>query len=373
MIRPAPIFSTDAATGCLLQGLRPGAPQGRCPTGFGWNPLSRRHAPPSPPKKRERFNNPCTCRPSLASDASGVLAHANTAKSILRTKKEPEMNTENRTSELATNALATLAKALESGDSQALTNYLTVMARFHTYSWSNSLLIALQRPSATQVAGFSTWLKLDRHVCKGEKGIAILAPVLCKPKPSNDEAACQNQDSQPSYKRLVGFRTAYVFDVAQTDGEEISQFASVKGNPEENTDLLKTFISARGIALDYNIAISPARGVSRGGRITLLPGLAPAEEFSTLVHEIAHEMLHRDDRRSQTTKTIRETEAEAVAFVVCHAIQLDTNTAAADYIKLYNGDTATLSASLQFIQSTATEILTALRASDFPRAKQVEA
>jgi hypothetical protein len=91
-----------------------------------------------------------------------------------------------------------------------------------------------------------------------------------------------------------------------------------------------------------------------------MPNLPTAEEFSTLVHELAHERLHHTDRRAETTKTIRETEAEAVAFVVCQAIGLDTNTAATDYIKLYNGDSATLSASLQFIQSTATEILTAL-------------
>ena len=80
-----------------------------------------------------------------------------------------------------------------------------------------------------------------------------------------------------------------------------------------------------------------------------------------MVHEYAHEWMHRNERRTQTTKTVRETEAEAVAFVVCQAIGLETNNAAADYIALYQGDVATLSASLQFIQSTAAEILTALR------------
>ena len=94
---------------------------------------------------------------------------------------------------------------------------------------------------------------------------------------------------------------------------------------------------------------APAKGLSRGGHITLLPNLPAAEEFCTLVHELAHEKLHRTERR----KTIRETEADAVSFVVCRAIGLDTNTAAADYIHLYRGDRTTLARSLQFIQSTA--------------------
>jgi hypothetical protein len=141
-----------------LQGHCPGARQGRSPAGFGWSPLFRRYAPPSPPKKRKRFSNPCTCRPSLASDASGVLADANT-EIHFRYRKEPEMTVENRTSQLAANSFAALTKALESGNSEALSAYLSVMARFHTYSWNNSLLILVQRPSASRVAGFRAWLK----------------------------------------------------------------------------------------------------------------------------------------------------------------------------------------------------------------------
>lgn len=341
-----------------LQGRCPGARQGRSPVGFGWSPLFRRYAPPSPPKKRKRFSNPCTCRPSLASDASWVLANANT-EIHFRYGKEPDMNVENRTSQLAANALATLTKALESGDSQVLSTYLSVMARFHTYSWNNSLLIAVQRPSATRVAGFRAWLGLGRHVRKGEKGIAILAPVLCKVK-DVDEPVADERFGAHAFRRLVGFRTAYVFDIAQTEGQEMPEFSSVKGDPEGNTAALKSFACSRGIGLEYDQNIAPAYGASHGGNISLLPGLSAAVEFSTLAHEVAHELLHRGDRRSRTTRTIRETEAEAVAFVVCQAIGLDTNTAAVDYIKLYNGDAATLSASFHLIQSTAEEILAAL-------------
>lgn len=272
------------------------------------------------------------------------------------------MNTQNTTSEIASKALARLAAALEAGNSAALTAYLNVTARFHKYSWTNCLLITMQCPSATHIAGFRAWLGLGRHVRKGEKGIAILAPIICKRKRETQD---QNDSSSTAEAigQLVGFRSAYVFDVAQTDGQDLPEFATVKGDPQQHLDRLKVLVASHSITLDYDNAIAPAKGVSRGGSITLLPNQPAAEEFSTIVHELAHEKLHRTDRRADTTKTIRETEAEAVAFVVCHAIGLDTNTAAEDYIKLYNSDSATLSASLQFIQSTAAEILNALEVS----------
>jgi len=96
----------------------------------------------------------------------------------------------------------------------------------------------------------------------------------------------------------------------------------------------------------------------------LLPGQSAAEEFATLAHEIAHEMMHRGDRRNSTSKRVRETEAEAVAFVVCSAIGLDTGTAAQDYIGLYGGDAILLAESLEYIQQTATQILNAIGADD---------
>jgi antirestriction protein ArdC len=275
------------------------------------------------------------------------------------------MNTQNTPSEIASKALATLAEALEAGNSAALTAYLNVTARFHRYSWTNCLLIAMQCPTATHVAGFRAWLGLGRHVRKGEKGIAILAPIICKRKREAQEQDDSSSTAQ-ALGQLVGFRSAYVFDIAQTDGQDLPEFATVKGDPQQHLDRLKAVVASHAITLDYDNAIAPAKGVSRGGSITLLPNQPAAEEFSTLVHELAHERLHRTDRRADTTKTIRETEAEAVAFVVCHAIGLDTNTAAADYIKLYNGDRATLSASLQFIQSTAAEVLKALAISAEP-------
>ena len=100
--------------------------------------------------------------------------------------------------------------------------------------------------------------------------------------------------------------------------------------------------------------------MSCGKKIILLPGMVPAEQFSTLVHELAHEMLHRDARRTETTQRVRETEAEAVAFVVNKGVGLHTNSAAQDYISLYSGDAALLLESLEHIQKTSTQILEAI-------------
>ena len=126
--------------------------------------------------------------------------------------------------------------------------------------------------------------------------------------------------------RVVGFRTAYVFDVEQTEGRPLPEFATTTGEPREYMDRLKTFVAERGIALDYDPSIAPAQGVSSGGRIRLLPGMAPGEEFSVLAHELAHEMLHHGQRDVRLPKQVVETQAEAVAFVVCRGVGLDTHT-----------------------------------------------
>lgn len=131
----------------------------------------------------------------------------------------------------------------------------------------------------------------------------------------------------------------------------------VQGDVSGYRERLVKFVAARGVTLNYSERIAPAKGLSFGGKITLLSGMQPAEEFSTLVHEIAHEMLHQGERRTLTTKPVRETEAEAVAFVVCQAVGLDNGTAAQDYIQLWHGDAKLLQESLEVVQHTAAVIL----------------
>jgi hypothetical protein len=138
------------------------------------------------------------------------------------------------------------------------------------------------------------------------------------------------------------------------------QIGIVQGDPNEYQKRLRSFAGAQGISVEHSSAIASARGISSGGRITLLPGQSPAEEFSTLAHELAHELLHRGDRRGTTSRRIRETETEATAFVVCHAIGLATSSAACDYIQLWNGDAQILTESLGYVRQAASQLLIAL-------------
>src|SRR5229473_5982437 len=221
-----------------------------------------------------------------------------------------------------------LVQSLESGQSDVLTQYLGAMARFHTYSFGNVMLIARQKPDASNVAGVRTWNSLGRFVKRGEKGILILAPMVGKNLKKNQEAE-QSDDAKQPESKLFGFRAVYVFDITQTEGKELPALTEVQGDVSSCRERLFRFVEGQGVELNYSERIGPAKGLSYGGKITLLSGMQPAEEFSTLVHEIGHEMLHRGDRRTLTTKKVRETEAEAVAFVICNAIGLQNGTSSA--------------------------------------------
>lgn len=251
-----------------------------------------------------------------------------------------------------------LIEQLQAGKSEALTNYLTAVSRFHNYSFGNVLEIARQMPTATRVAGFWTWKNMGRSVNAGAKGIRILAPIVGVRRKKDEEA--EKDIIKQNTRVLLGFRNAYVFDVSQTNGVDLPNLHEVSGDPGENIDRLGAFVKSKGIALIYNANIAPALGMSYGGRIAILPGQSKAEEFSTLVHEIAHELLHKAERRNATTKTVRELEAEAVAFVVGKAVGLVNDNASADYIYLYQGNASLLAESLEVIQQTASLILSGL-------------
>lgn len=258
---------------------------------------------------------------------------------------------------IATNIQA-LMMQLEQGHSEAFTAYLAAMSRFHRYSFGNILEIARQCPEATRIAGIRTWNEFGRRVKKGERGIRIFAPMV-RAERESEESAEPASDGKRIHT-VTGFRAVYVFDVSQTAGDDLPEPARASGEVGECRELLFSFLGRQGIEIEFNEAIAPAQGVSYGGRIALLPGQSAAEELATLIHETSHELLHRGDRRAATTRTVRELEAEAVAFVVGQAVGLQMGTTSADYITLYNGDVAMLMESLEAIQNASAVILTAI-------------
>jgi hypothetical protein len=255
---------------------------------------------------------------------------------------------------LTTDSLDKLAVLLDAGRSAELSTLLKTMGRFHRYSLHNICLITCQCPTATRVAGFHTWRAVGRFVRQGEKGIAILAPILRRRE--TDERA-------DDVRSIAGFRAAYVFDVSQTDGEPLPNVAAASGDPGTRTMRLRDAIVSHGIVIDDVPDLGGALGMSMGGRIQILRHLGAAEAFVVLVHEYAHELLHRAADRP-TSRDTRELEAEAVAFVVGDAIGLDVADSSRDYIHLYRGDRDALLASLDRIRTAAARILNAIERPD---------
>lgn len=158
---------------------------------------------------------------------------------------------DDRVRKLAEESLDRLGSELEAGKSEALQNYLNTIARFRNYSWRNVLLIGAQRPEATRVAGYHTWKDLGRQVKTGEKGIMIFAPMLTKQRentvtPPNAEKTPTKLD-EPF--RITGFRAAFVFDVNQTEGKPLPEFAKTTGDPKDHLEKLKALVTKQGISL----------------------------------------------------------------------------------------------------------------------------
>jgi antirestriction protein ArdC len=260
-------------------------------------------------------------------------------------------------------ALKELAEALQSGRSEELLKYLDFCSKFHKYSFGNCMLIAIQFPSASMVAGFNRWKELNRFVKKGEKGIAILAPLIVRSKKDTKESSDGAEPADREAPYLKGFRVVHVFDVSQTEGAELPTLSSIDGDPGDKIERLEEVIRRKGIELVYESDLDGAFGMSLGNRIAVLADMPKAQTFSVLTHELAHELLHRGDRRSETTKAMRETEAEAVAYVVCRSIGLSASSSSSDYIQLWNGDLPMLAQSLELIRDVSAKIIAELETS----------
>lgn len=187
--------------------------------------------------------------------------------------------------------------------SDEMVRYLDFCAKFHQYSPSNIWLILMSKPNATHVAGFNAWKKMGRYVKRGEKGIAILAPMIYREDP----------DDEDSLKVLRGFRVVHVFDISQTDGQPLPEQPNWK-SPEKNLELQKKlmdFAEQNGIKVTIEELEGETQGISTGGSILLSPNAGT----KTLIHELAHEHLHQVEN-NQLSRAEKELEAEAVAYIV---------------------------------------------------------
>lgn len=223
--------------------------------------------------------------------------------------------------------------------SEEIVQYLKFCSSFREYSLHNQLLIWRQRPDATKVAGFHAWKKLGRKVKKGEKGIAILAPVFRRKE-------VEDADEE----RLVGFRRVYVFDVSQTEGEELPPDPLITGS--DCPDALNQALFL--VADDHKITIEVepmegSYGVSLGGQVKIRLGLSASDFFATLTHELAHELLHQNEAGKSQTKKAKEIEAETVAHVVCS--YFDIPTAAPAYLALQGASSEEILARLSNLTS----------------------
>ncbi len=250
-------------------------------------------------------------------------------------------------------SLDTLAKAVDDvRASEAFRQYLAVQARFHRYSWHNSMLIAMQRPDATRVAGYKTWQSLKRQVRKGEQGITIFAPCPWKRETDDGET-----------EQGIFFRAVHVFDVGQTDGPELPD-VDVPTIDTASDDLLanlRRVADQRGIAVTFAKLSGGLFGVSKGGTVDVDNTHPTGQQAKTLAHELAHEALHKSKDALagmlEKTRSIAELEAESVAYVVCTHFGLDVEVRASRYIALWDGDAKALRASLERIANTARSLI----------------
>ena len=279
------------------------------------------------------------------------------------------MNTETRNRNSIDSLLTDLRERLAQPGGSLLP-LLTTMSRFSKYSLANQMLIFGQRPDATCVMGYRSWLKAGYQVRRGEKGIAIYAPMrFTREDPGTLEVNVH-----------TGFRVAYVFDLAQvdplpgTDPALIAPTAAGSSDAHRCLEQLKVFLFGHNVELEYKLLSAGLMGYTDGRRITCALDQPAHVEFATLAHETTHLLLHfdRSGSGSRPDLTTRETEAEAVTFLLCAQLGLDGVNASVDYIRSYRGTSETLDASLERIRATAVRLSAEINAITFDVAAATE-
>lgn len=293
------------------------------------------------------------------------------------------------TSEKPAEKLKEITDRLEQGiaelfDSERYKEYLKVMSKFHNYSFRNTVLIAMQKPDASLVAGFSAWKnKFERNVMKGQKGIKIIAPSPYKIKQEMQKIDPHTQkpiigkDGKPVTEEkevtIPAYKVVSVFDVSQTEGKELPDIAVDELTGD--VDRYKDFFAALEKTSPVPIAFENIEGGSHGyyhledKRIAINEGMSELQTLKTAIHEIAHAKLHdidlnapKDEQQPHIDRRTREVEAESVAYTVCQHYGLDTSDYSFGYVARWSSgrELSELKSSLETIRSAAAEIINSI-------------
>ena len=293
------------------------------------------------------------------------------------------------TSEKPAEKLKEITDRLEQGiaelfDSERYKEYLKVMSKFHNYSFRNTVLIAMQKPDASLVAGFSAWKNnFERNVMKGQKGIKIIAPSPYKIKQEMQKIDPHTQkpiigkDGKPVTEEkevtIPAYKVVSVFDVSQTEGKELPDIA-IDELPGD-VDRYKDFFAALEKTSPVPIAFENIEGGSHGyyhledKRIAINEGMSELQTLKTAIHEIAHAKLHdidlnapKDEQQPHIDRRTREVEAESVAYTVCQHYGLDTSDYSFGYVAGWSSgrELSELKSSLETIRSAAAEIINSI-------------
>ena len=270
-------------------------------------------------------------------------------------------------------------------DSEKFKAYLNTMSKFHNYSFNNTLLIAMQKPDATLVAGFQSWQKnFERHVNKGEKGIKIMAPSPYKKKQEMEVIDPKTQrpvlgdDGKPKTEEveitIPAFRPVSVFDVSQTSGKEIPTLGAdeLKFSVEGFEDFMKAMERVAPVPIEYLDISSGAKGYFSPSeqRIAIQKDMGESQTVKTAVHETAHSLLHDKDNvrvegieaGDKKTRSTKEVEAESVAYTVCQHFGIDTSDYSFAYVAGWSSgkEMPELKESMDTIRKTASQLITGI-------------
>lgn len=236
-------------------------------------------------------------------------------------------------------------------------HYLKTMSKFHNYSINNSMLIWLQKPNATFVAGFSKWEnEFNRHVKKGEKGIRIIAPIYSNKK--NDD------DGEKEDQHLYGYRCTYVFDISQTEGDELPTniVKPLSGSIQDFKSFINSLVKIASVPVTFEVINSGAMGYYNinNKQIFVSNTVSQKQQVKTLIHEIAHSLMHNN--KNEFSNNTCEIEAESVAYIVCNEYGIDTSEYSFPYIAGWSKDKTLdeLCNSLERIRNTSNKLISSL-------------